>query len=111
MIRTGPVPHTQQSRAQPAVGTYIRGLLFSLLQLFLGIFQSLGVFIQLIFGSFQFFLQSYQLVFDLSREKKGIWTDYHRDVATTSPSVFISWSPRRPRASSVCLAADPREDD
>lgn len=74
MIHPSPVPHTQQSRAQPAAGTYIRGLLFSLLQLFLGIFQSLRVFIQLIFSSFQLLLQSYQLILDLSREKKGIWT-------------------------------------
>lgn len=59
----------QNAATVSAAGTYIGGLLFSLLQLLLGVFESLRVLIQLIFGSLQLLLQSDQLILYLSREK------------------------------------------
>lgn len=45
--------------------TYVCGLFLSHFQLFLGIFQGLGVFVQLILSALQLLLQSHQLVLQL----------------------------------------------
>lgn len=45
--------------------TYVGGFLLSQLKFLLGIFKSLGVLVQLILGSLQLLLQSYQIVLEL----------------------------------------------
>lgn len=45
--------------------TYVGGLFLRQLQLLLGIFESLGVFVQFIFGGLEFLLQRHQLIFQL----------------------------------------------
>lgn len=54
-------------RCEKTSPTYICGFLLSQLKFLLGIFKSLGVLVQLILGSLELLLQSYQIVFKLKR--------------------------------------------
>ena len=51
--------------------TYVSGLFLRQLQLLLGIFESLGVFVQFIFGALEFLLQRHQLIFQLGVGREG----------------------------------------
>ena len=51
--------------------TYVGGLFLRQLQLLLGIFESLGVFVQFIFGALEFLLQRQQLIFQLGVGRGG----------------------------------------
>lgn len=51
--------------------TYVGGLFLRQLQLLLGIFESLGVFVQFIFGGLEFLLQRHQLIFQLGVGRGG----------------------------------------
>lgn len=59
--RSGPLvtpeqPGGQQVRVAVCASTYVGGLFLRQFQLFLGIFESLGVFVQFIFGALEFLL-------------------------------------------------------
>ena len=51
--------------------TYVGGLFLRQLQLLLGIFESLRVFVQFIFGGLEFLLQRHQLIFQLGVGRGG----------------------------------------
>lgn len=63
--------------------TYVGGLFLCQFQLLLGIFESLGVFVQFIFSALEFLLQRHQLIFQLGvgRGGQGEGCSRQRDTA------------------------------
>ena len=64
-------PQRQEAREAVCVCTYIGGLFLRQLQLLLGIFESLGIFVQFIFGGLELLLQRHQLIFQLRVGRGG----------------------------------------
>ena len=61
----------QEVREAMCACTYVGRLFLRQLQLLLGIFKSLGVFVQFIFGALEFLLQRHQLIFQLGVGRGG----------------------------------------
>lgn len=64
-------PRGQEVREPVCTCTYVGGLFLRQLQLLLGIFESLRVFVQFIFGALEFLLQRHQLIFQLGVGRGG----------------------------------------
>lgn len=64
-------PRGQEVREAVCACTYVGGLFLCQLQLLLGIFESLGVFVQFIFSALEFLLQRQQLIFQLGVGRGG----------------------------------------